>query len=156
MTPLAAKALEIAETQMGIIEEKNNSGPHVEKYLASVGLGKGNPWCMAFVYWCCQQSLGARNPLVKTGGVLRQWHEIDPRLKVKEPKKGDIFFMDFGDGKGHTGFVLEDGQKSFSTVEGNSNAAGSRTGGMVCSNKRKVSSCLGFVRLPNLSPTNQL
>jgi len=49
MTPLAAKALEIAETQLGIVEQKNNSGPDVEKYLASVGLGKGHPWCMAFV-----------------------------------------------------------------------------------------------------------
>ena len=82
------KHLEIAASQLGIVEKKNNSGPDVEKYLASVGLGAGYPWCMAFVYWCCTQA-GIKG-LIKTGGVLRQWHEIDPLAKKKTPKVGDI------------------------------------------------------------------
>ena len=141
------KHLEIAITQLGIKEQKNNSGPEVEKYLASVGLGKGFPWCMAFCVWCCEQA-GVKG-LIKTGGVLRQWHEVDQLAKKKTPKVGDIFIMDFGGGKGHTGFVrtVNEANKVFTTIEGNSDSAGSRTGGMVCSNQRKFSSCIGFIRL---------
>jgi len=142
MTPL-----EVAASQLGIVEQKNNSGPEVEKYLASVGLRAGQPWCMAFVYWCNQQAGVAG--LIKTGGVLRQWHEINPSVKKNTPAVGDIFIMNHGGGKGHTGFVktvnLEN--KVFTTVEGNSDAKGSRTGGSVCSNQRTFGSCVGFIRL---------
>ena len=139
--------LELAASQLGIVEQKNNSGPEVEKYLASVGLGKGYPWCMAFVYWCCQQA-GVKG-LIKTGGVLRQWNEVDKLAKKKIPQVGDIFIMDHGGGKGHTGFVKSVNlqNKVFTTIEGNSDASGSRTGGSVCSNQRKFSTCVGFIRV---------
>jgi CHAP domain len=139
--------LNVAATQLGIIEQKNNSGPDVEKYLASVGLKKGTPWCMAFVYWCCLQAQS--KGLVKTGSVLKQWHGVDPVLKKKVPAAGDIFIMDFGGGKGHTGFVksVNIAKETFETIEGNSDAKGSRTGGMVCSNNRKIKSCIGFIRI---------
>lgn len=41
----------IAISQKGIIESKNNSG-EVEKYLNSVGLNSGQPYCAAAQYWC--------------------------------------------------------------------------------------------------------
>ena len=47
-----------------------NRGPQVEAYLKSIGLGGGNAWCAAFVYWCINQAaakLGQDNPYVKTG-----------------------------------------------------------------------------------------
>lgn len=37
-------------SQIGVMEEKNNRG-EVGKYLASVGLGEGYPYCAAGVYW---------------------------------------------------------------------------------------------------------
>lgn len=39
-------------TQLGVKEKTgNNDGVQVEKYLRSVGLPKGNPYCMAGQYW---------------------------------------------------------------------------------------------------------
>jgi hypothetical protein len=41
----------IAHSQIGVVESGNNSGD-VEKYLSSVGLPEGNPYCAAGQYWC--------------------------------------------------------------------------------------------------------
>ena len=43
--------------------------------------------------------------MIKTGGVLRQWNEIDKAYKSDKPKRGSIFIMDYGKGLGHTGIV---------------------------------------------------
>ena len=110
---LAQKALEIALTHEGISEEPkgSNSGPVVNQYLKSVGLGKGNAWCMAFVYWCVGKAsnmLEVKNPLIKTGGVMLQYNTTTLRKLPKTSraiKPGDIFIMEFGHGTGHTGFV---------------------------------------------------
>src|SRR6476661_4335715 len=48
---LVKRIQEIYTSQIGVREKKVNSGPEVEKYLAYVGLKKGNPWCAAFVCW---------------------------------------------------------------------------------------------------------
>jgi hypothetical protein len=109
---------------------------------------------MSFVYWVVSQvckQLNVPNPLIKTGGVLRQWNEIDPKYKVKGlPQVGDIFIMDFGSGHGHTGFVKAVTGDRIQTIEGNSNADGSREGYEVCSkpNGRPISSIKGFIRIP--------
>jgi len=144
MTPL-----QIALSQLGVTEEPkgSNSGKMVNEYLKSVGLNPGYSWCMAFVYWCFKQSEIGVDDLVRTGGVLRQWNETPPEFKVKHPEPGDIFIMDFGKGKGHTGLVVSVDGDSFLTIEGNSDSSGSRTGGMVCQNHRKTSSCKGFIRI---------
>jgi len=42
----------IAYSQIGITEKNNNNDGKVEKYLNSVGLKKGNPYCAAGQYWC--------------------------------------------------------------------------------------------------------
>jgi hypothetical protein len=54
----AVLAVALAEEAKKIREvpPDSNRGPAVETYLASVGLGKGNPWCCAFTYWCFEQA----------------------------------------------------------------------------------------------------
>lgn len=42
----------IAMSQIGITEKTNRNDGEVEKYLQAVGLGKGNPYCAAGIYWC--------------------------------------------------------------------------------------------------------
>lgn len=143
------KVLEIAKSQIGVRElTGNNDGPAVEKYLASVGLGKGYAWCMSFVYWCCKEAYGKdNNPLVKTGGVLREWNETKLK-KSTVPVVGSIFIMDFGKGTGHTGFVTAINVDSISTIEGNTNDGGSREGIGVFARTRKISSIKGYILLP--------
>lgn len=152
MTPLATQTVKTATSQLGVTEipKGSNSGPEVEIYLKSVGLGKGYAWCMAFVYWCAVQAStksSTANPLKKTGGVLDQWNSR-PALRVEVPEPGDIFIMDFGGGKGHTGIVesvRSDG--TIKTIEGNTNDEGSRDGYKVCRRIRKINSCKGFLRI---------
>lgn len=149
---LSLRAMDIAISQKGVRElTGKNDGEAVETYLKSIGLGKGYAWCMAFVYWCYQQSsqtLSISNPLIKTGGVLRQWNEIDKKYKSQEPKIGSIFIMDFGKGQGHTGFITKvNSDGTVDTIEGNSNSLGSREGNQVGINKRKVTAFRGFINI---------
>lgn len=156
MKNLSDKVLEIASGQLGVEEEPkgSNSGPEVNQYLASVGLGKGNPWCMAFVYWCVNEAAkqqAVKNPLVKTGSVLDQWKRTKLRLLPARSggiKPGDIFIMDFGGGKGHTGFIemIENGIAH--TIEGNTNDEGGREGYEVCRRQRTITSFKGVIQLP--------
>ncbi len=140
---IAGKALAIAQTQVGVMEDPPNSngGPQVTPYLASVGLGPGQSWCMAFVHWCfVQAAAGGANPSPKSGGVLDVLHRVqaaapqqfiakaaalaDPALV----KPGCIFILDHGGGLGHTGFVKGARGAGLDTIEGNSNNNGSREG----------------------------
>jgi hypothetical protein len=66
-------SLDIALKQKGIKEKTgHNDGIEVEGYLASVGLPKGNQYCVAGQYWCFNEAiktLGLEktdNPLPKT------------------------------------------------------------------------------------------
>lgn len=153
-TSIAQESLFVASTQMGIREEGNNGGPEVSRYLRAVGLGPGYAWCMAFIYWCTDiacKRLGEANPLIKTGGVIDQWNRTSLRKiqKIdKSVKLGDIFIIDFGGGKGHTGFVLEINGGWVKTIEGNTNDSGSREGYEVASRSRALSEFKGFIQLP--------
>lgn len=148
---LAKKVLEIALTQLGVEEKprNTNSGPEVNEYLKSVGLGAGFSWCMAFVYWCVVQAckeLNATNPLIKTGGVLKMWNECK-QLRQSEPTEGAIFIMDLGRGLGHTGFVESYDTIFIYTIEGNTNSLGSREGYQVAKRKRLRSTIRGYLKL---------
>ena len=145
MDKLQIAILEIGHEE---IPRGSNWGVHVQKYLNSVGIDFPASWCMAFVFWCCEQS-NPINPLIKTAGVLRQWNKIDPKYKFTTPVQGDIFIMDFGKGLGHTGFVESVHGNHIHTIEGNTNDEGTREGYEVCRRMRKISSCIGFIRLPN-------
>jgi hypothetical protein len=159
--------IQIAITQIGQEEVPRGSNwgttekPAVINYLRSVDIPFPASWCMAFVYWCVEEAkvriqmpgqAGLRNPLIKTGGVMKQWNEIEkqfgqPKCKFTDPKPGDIFIMDFGNGLGHTGFVESVDREFIHTIEGNTNDTGSREGYEVCRRKRKTSSCKGFIRI---------
>lgn len=157
MTPL-----EIAITQIGAEETPRGSnwGEPVRSYLAAVGIGFPASWCMAFVYWCFVRSAEAGGPpnlLIRTGGVLRQWHEIPAKYKLtahSRPEPGDIFIMDHGHGLGHTGFVESYVQSigEIITIEGNTNDTGSREGYQVCRRRRPVRTIAGFIRIPGAAP----
>ena len=148
------RLLNIARSQIGNeeIPHGSNWGKHVQKYLAAVGITFPASWCMAMIYWCANEAAkesGTTNPLIKTGGVLRQWNEIGKDYKSKTPQRGSIFIMDFGKGLGHTGIVEKvntDG--TMATIEGNATTlSGSREGVEVCRKTRNISACKGFINI---------
>lgn len=150
MSKLSEKALQIAITQIGVqeIPKNSNAGPAVEKYLKSVGLGKGYAWCMAFVYWSVKAAsleLNIENPLAKTAGVMAMYNKMTA-IRVTVPKPGDIMILDYGKGLGHTGIVEKVIGKDIHTIEGNTNDEGSREGYEVCRRVRKLATIKGFLR----------
>lgn len=123
------------ELELGVREATgNNDGVRVEEYLKSTGLGKGYPWCAAFVYW----------NFVKLGYVVDiEYPAWTPSYFPEErviytrgvgfkcpPMPGDIIGIYFKS-KGriaHVGFIYEITDKYYITIEGNTNEAGSREG----------------------------
>ncbi len=157
--PLFSKVLEIAASQIGVLEDPpgSNRGAKVEQYLASAGCSPGDPWCASFVYWCfneASKSLNIKNPLIRTGGCLDHWNRTKgkkiSRLTATNNssliKPGFIFIMDHGSGKGHTGLVKSVGEGYIQTIEGNTNIEGSREGLGVAELKRKINTIsAGFI-----------
>jgi hypothetical protein len=134
------------------IPKNSNRGPDVEMYLQSTGTPPGHPWCCAFVYWCfgsAAQKHDRKNPMVRTAGCLDHWDRAKARgasrvLKhhaVDDPalvRPGMVFIMDWGRGAGHTGFVERTMGGLITTIEGNTDASGTREGGGVYRLTRKV------------------
>jgi hypothetical protein len=148
----AGNLVGILKKYVGKREEGNNAGEMVKGFLKSVGLGAGNPWCMAFVYAIFEEfckSKGLVTPLYKTGAVLNFWNEskkkspdscIDAKSALADPslvKPGQIFIKS-RTGGGHTGIVIKVEGDSFVSIDGNSSD-------QVKLNRYKIANMLGFV-----------
>lgn len=132
------------------IPSGSNAGDPVARFLKDVGLGVGNPWCMAFVYsqfkeFCNKK--GLKNPLPKTGACKTFWSQAPKDFKIlasaaaANPKliKGGQIFIKSRDGGGHTGIVLKaDGPSHFLSIDGNSSDK-------VRLNRYQTSSMMGFI-----------
>lgn len=156
--PLLTRVLEVASSQIGVIEQPSgsNRGPEVDMYLRTVGLdptADSFAWCVAFVYWCFQQAANAfqqSNPMIKTAGVLDHWHKAGQQgvLRILADqatdnpvlvKPGQIFVISTSGGRGHTGFVKMVRGGKLITIEGNTNSGGSREGvGVFQRDSRKI------------------
>ncbi len=124
-----------AKEVLSVREDGSNRGTFVEVYLRAVGLGPGNPWCMAFVVLRLIKAAHSLskfipNEMPRTGStvVFSNWGKkksffikrADLELGRATPMEGDIVFY-FFPLKGriaHTGIVVKGG-KNFETVEGN-------------------------------------
>lgn len=157
---LATAAIDFAITQIGVMEKPigSNRGPEVDGYLRAVGLnpaGGSFAWCVAFTHFCYKkaaENLGLQNPHIKTAGVLDHWNNARTTPKVvrvttakavADPglvNPGSLFIIDFGEGLGHSGMVIEIANGRLLTIEGNTNDNGSRNGiGVFQRDARKIS-----------------
>lgn len=144
MSQLSDRALAIAISQIGQEEKPRGSnwGHPVQDYLAAVGINFPASWCAAFMFWCFSKAaheLLIHNPVPKTGGVLHLYEESDGVYRIKsDPKVGDMFIMDLGNGLGHIGIIESvDANGDLNTVEGNTNDTGGREGFEVARRTRK-------------------
>lgn len=163
--PLLAKLVSVAQLEIGVMEEPpgSNRGPRVDQYIGAVGrdpAGK-HPWCVAFTFWCFQEAAEpGKNPHIKTAGVLDHWNKagrkeirrIAAKQAVDQPslvQPGHLFIIDTGPsgGAGHTGIVERVEGGLLVTIEGNTNAGGSREGvGVFRRAARKINSInKGFI-----------
>lgn len=152
----------IAQKEVGYIEGRGNN----TKYGAWFGLNF-HAWCAMFVshvYDQAAKQVGCENPLrgVQTSkgfaGVTESFRKMKQRGWALGPNElpmiGDIVCWDHDEvagGPGHTGIVVAVASNGYTTIEGNTNTAYSRTGGMVCKHEHRIMDqkhgvLLGFVR----------
>lgn len=127
------KLAKIYTSQIGVKEATGrNDGERVEDYLKVSGLGKGHPWCAAFLAWCFKQA----NIKASRSAYSPSWFP-KARLTAK-PKRGDVIGIYFPKLKriAHVGFWHQDDGSFIITVEGNTNDAGSREGNRVAKKRR--------------------
>lgn len=145
MTALAAKALELARAEIGTTEHPrgSNRGPAVDSYALTMGIEPdGAPWCARFVSAMVIRAADALSvpKRLRVSSSCKRLIELNEDLAIPSPEPGCIFVHLEQDGvHGHTGFVesLAAGG-ALETIEGNSDAHGSRTGGSVVTGFRRA------------------
>ncbi|WP_207780253.1 peptidoglycan-binding protein [Pokkaliibacter plantistimulans] len=157
---------DIAKDYLGVKETGNNRAGNSARLqeifeaddLVVGGKTDGYPWCAAFVSLCvqklCQQSgyFGTLNPPreASVSNFLNVWAKnqgcliFSPSSTVDQPVKGDIVVFTFS----HIGIVESNDGTSLTTIEGNTNAAGSREGQYVARKHRSFGAVRKFIRLP--------
>ena len=104
---------------------KNNQGEHIDRWLASVGLPTGNPYCAAFVSYCLDAG-NVNRPRVRSGlsshfikdNSISAKHVVQGRKQIPPGyiavwRRGNTQF-------GHVGFVLLSWRGATGiTIEGN-------------------------------------
>ena len=140
----------IAIAEIGVEEvDGTNCGPRVNEYKAATNLPADEPWpwCAAFVDWCVREAMKTGGPYTfkrpTTAGAwdLENWSlNQDNSTQTKrspgcDVKAGDIVIFKFS----HVGIAVGDaGGDTVQTVEGNTDAAGSREGGGVFRKTRRI------------------
>lgn len=141
-----------ALSQVGVSEHPHGSNrtPYTSWY------GMVGPWCAMFVSWAFWHG-GKPLPSIRTRKGFAycpdivNWAKANgcwrPKNSGYTPKRGDIILFDFIGRPSHVGIVVANlGGGRVQTVEGNTNGAGSRTGGSVMVHNRSISgSTIGFV-----------
>jgi hypothetical protein len=149
---LVASALK--ELSLHVVEEGGpNRGVKVEAYQRAAGLKPGDPWCAAFVAWNVATAKGVpKAPAWTSGSAITTWQRGSRGLAAGDkatPSEGAALPAKVAPGwvwvrasnaadadaarkggwtKGHCGIVVAVDAVGFHTVEGNTNAAGSREG----------------------------
>lgn len=129
----------------------HNDGVEVERYLASVGLRKGAPWCAAFVYYCL--STGGYTEAPRSGWSPAFFRKkdvltmgVNAAVNLADSSKVAIFGIYYPrlHRIAHTGFIEPVTRMTPSgfvvTVEGNTNDNGSREGVAVLRKRRPIRS----------------
>jgi hypothetical protein len=162
MTTFVKALLTIAHREVGVTEVgKSNRGPRVDQYQQATWLDKKDwgAWCAAFVCWVVREALSQTNTKEtdnfkrpRTAGAwdFERWSLAqDSTTQTRKPAGSDILPGDLIVFKfSHIGIAQSapDRQGNFTTIEGNSNSKGSRTGGQVCEGNRNISQVRSRIR----------
>lgn len=144
----------LQELALHVVEEGGpNRGAKVESYQRAAGLHPGDPWCAAFVAWNVATAKAvAKPPSWTSGSAITTWHRGIRHLAASAkatPVEAEALPTKVAPGwiwvrakdasgaqaaraggwvQGHCGIVVAVDAVGFHTVEGNTNAAGSREG----------------------------
>ena len=163
MKCVADTITKLCSNEVGVQEvDGSNCGIRVDQYKAATWLSpkRGWPWCAAFVCWIVREALQDVGAKTKTKSFIRprtagawdfeNWSLAqDNTTWTKKPhrgdiKAGDIVIFTFS----HIGIAISapDRNGYVTTIEGNTDKAGSREGGGVFRKKRPVSKIRSRIR----------
>ena len=149
---MADTITKLCSDEVGVQEvDGSNCGIRVDEYKAATWLSpkRGWPWCAAFVCWIIREALQDVGAKTKTKGFIRPRTAQDLTTWTKKPHRGDIKPGDIVIFKfSHIGFAVSspDSNGYVTTIEGNTDKAGSREGGGVFKKKRHVSKIRSRIR----------
>lgn len=140
-----------------IREVTRNQGPGLKKYWLSTWYPDGyedkQPWCAAFVCYCCQQSgkfTESTRPKTPAAFGFETWADDHPtvvkiRRKPSSVKKGNIVVYSYS----HIGIATSDSDSNgnFHTIEGNTGDASDREGDGVYKKVRNISTVRSTITL---------
>lgn len=150
----AKSVLAVAASQVGI-----RTGEKYWNYLLKCGFNLGKyvsgsvtPWCAGFVSWVFHDA-GAKCaglPAAScTYGIYPKALAAKAVVPVSKAKPGDVILFNFDrnpDDAEHVGIIKEVHDGYFRTIEGNTNAQGSSTGGQVAVKYRPKSNTFAIIR----------
>lgn len=161
MTTIAEAVAKAAESKIGVRESGgHNKGKDLAPFFAADwykpnATDDGYAWCAAFVCWAVQTAVAGRKitfqpPRTPSAWGMEAWSLAqDNSTWLRKPhdgdiKRGDIVVFRFS----HVGIAVSDATTDgwVTTVEGNTNAAGSREGDGVYRKRRRVASIRSRIR----------
>jgi len=157
-TPICEKLVDLARREIGVEEiDGTNCGPRVNQYKAATNLPPKEawPWCAAFVCWLVREAMKGgtytfQRPTTAGAWAFEAWSRAqDASAQTKKPhagdiKPGDIIVFTFS----HIGLAISAADRNgfVQTIEGNTDAAGSREGGGVYQKTRRLSQIRSRIR----------
>lgn len=159
---LAQEIVRLAKLEIGVEEiDGTNCGERVNQYKAATWLpaDKPWPWCAAFVCWIIREAMANtgiketstfKRPRTAGAWDFENWSkQQDDSTSTKKPafrdiQAGDIIIFTFS----HIGIATgpPDAAGYVPTIEGNTDAAGSREGGGVFAKQRHFSKIRSRIR----------
>lgn len=154
MKTLSQHLIDVASAEVGVKETgTSNKGKRVQEYQAATNLGgTGWAWCAAFICWCTQEAIHRweterqtmvtfRRPQTAAAYGFDEWSLAqDKSTKTRRSHTGEAIGIFSLLSVSHCGFGITrpDKNGNFRTIEGNTNAAGSRDGGRVAIRTRNI------------------
>jgi len=162
MSAFTETLVNTALAECGVKETgSSNRGPRVDQYQRASWLEEKDwgAWCATFVCWCIRETLkatgtketsGFKRPRTAGAFDFERWSLAqDATTATRKPagkdiQRGDLIIWRFS----HISIALgpPDSKGMLQTVDGNSNAKGSRTGGMVCTPIRHIDDVRSRIR----------
>jgi hypothetical protein len=161
------KVVEIAKSYLGTTEKPSNTGFNdrvFEQKMEDVGFEKGHAWCCYFAELCFKEAMTDKYIGLEglfSGSTVQTFKNFERAgydISDKPIEGSLVIWQTQKDGKpqwsGHAGIVVEViDDKTFTSVEGNTNDDGKREGYKVALKTRKVQKVknglqvLGFIKI---------
>jgi hypothetical protein len=150
MSGSAGAFLDECRRHLGFVEGPRNN----ETNFGQTQGAPFQPWCAAFVSFCLHETGTGHGKIVYVPSIVAKYRDQNRLFTIPQP--GDLFCLWFPskDRYAHVGAVESVDGDSVWTVEGNSNKAGSRTGGSVVRLHRKWKGTRTVFARPPFEPGN--